>query len=89
MKPSRRNTMKNLWLNKSNRRRALSSTFGRVLKVGFLFAIMYPFAVQADDIDDALLCLEKANLPCAVEIESKLYGENPTNTDVLLSLIHI
>ena len=77
--------MKNLWLNNSMLGAVIA--IGRTLRECTVFGVsvllLYPSVGWADDIDDALLCLEQANLPCAVQIETKLYTENPTNTDVL------
>ena len=83
MKPLRRNIMKNLWLNKSKQRFGVLSSLGCVFSLGMFVMSIHPLTVQADEIDDALLCLEQANLPCATEIASKMYSESPTNTDVL------
>lgn len=77
--------MKNLW--HSSSRVGSTPVFDRILKQLIAFSaaalLTYPSVSFADDIDDALLCLEQANLPCAVQIESKLYEKRPTNTDVL------
>ena len=52
--------------------------------MGVLGAMLVsPSVGLADDID-ALLCLEQNNYGIAVPIESKLYNDSPTNTDVLL-----
>ena len=44
---------------------------------------VWPTLVHAGQIEDALTCLEQANLPCAVEISEALYAQKPNDADIL------
>ena len=50
--------------------------------IALCFVSCVPTA-SADALDDAHRCLDQANLPCAIEIQERLYADKPNNTDVL------
>ena len=44
---------------------------------------LWPSVAHADQLESAMICLEQANLPCAVTLSESLYEQNPNDADVL------